>query len=226
MPAVRPKVGVGVFVTSPSKPRHVLLGERLGSHGANTFALPGGHLEFGESWHDCAAREVLEETGLVLRTPRCATVLNVVERATDYHYVVIFMAAEASTPTRSRQPRAREVRGLGLVPRDEKLPTPLFGPPRCARAGLRPVQMRTLLEPSEPLPPYVCVILHEEATGASCPSSGRTTPRRRASSRASAARARTGGRRGVRRPRVRRGARGRRRRRRPAAPSISTSTAR
>ena len=168
MPAVRPKVGVGVFVTTPSRPRHVLLGERLGSHGANTFALPGGHLEFGESWHDCAAREVLEETGLVLRTPRCATVLNVVERATDYHYVVIFMAAECvDVHPQPLNLEPEKCAGWGWYSWDEKLPTPLFGPLALAREqGFDPFEMcGTLLEPSEPLPPYVCVILHEEATG-------------------------------------------------------------
>ena len=57
----RPKVGVGVILLKEGK---VLLGERLSSHGAGTFALPGGHVEFGESFEDTARREVEEETGL------------------------------------------------------------------------------------------------------------------------------------------------------------------
>jgi len=42
------------------------MGKRINAHGSGTWALPGGHLEFGESIEECACREVLEETGLKL----------------------------------------------------------------------------------------------------------------------------------------------------------------
>lgn len=67
---------------------------RLGAHGKGEFALPGGHLEFGESWEDCAKREVEEETGLQLSNMRFETAVNSVFGDTA-HYVTIFMRGEA-----------------------------------------------------------------------------------------------------------------------------------
>lgn len=65
---VIPRVGVAVFVLNEKG--HILVGKRTGSHGAGTLALPGGHLELHESFHECAAREVFEETGLILESPQ------------------------------------------------------------------------------------------------------------------------------------------------------------
>jgi 8-oxo-dGTP diphosphatase len=43
----RPKVGIGVIVYRKGK---ILIGKRLSHHGAGTWEIPGGHLEFGESF--------------------------------------------------------------------------------------------------------------------------------------------------------------------------------
>jgi hypothetical protein len=56
-----PKVGVGVIIIKDNK---LLFHIRKGAHGENTYGLPGGHLEFKESWEECAQREVEEETGV------------------------------------------------------------------------------------------------------------------------------------------------------------------
>lgn len=84
------RVGVGVIVVRDGR---VLLGQRLGSHGAGTWALPGGNLEFGESAHDCAGRELFEETGLVALGFRHGqfTVDHFAEDAK--HYVTLFVEA-------------------------------------------------------------------------------------------------------------------------------------
>ncbi|KAL2061605.1 hypothetical protein VTL71DRAFT_6982 [Oculimacula yallundae] len=88
-------VGVGVFILqSPNEPSSnpsFLIGKRIGSHGAGTFALPGGHLEFGETVEECAAREVLEETGLRISKIRFLTATNDVMEREGKHYVTLFV---------------------------------------------------------------------------------------------------------------------------------------
>ena len=90
-------VGIGVFVTHPDRPGCVLLSRRKTSAGAGTWALPGGHLELGESFEQCAVREAREETGLELREVKVVAVNNAVDAPSKYHYVVFFLRGVASS---------------------------------------------------------------------------------------------------------------------------------
>lgn len=87
------RVGVGVIVTRDGR---LLVGERRGSHGAGSWALPGGHLEYGETIEACARREVFEETGLMVGELARASFTSDVFAQERRHYVTLFMQAEAA----------------------------------------------------------------------------------------------------------------------------------
>lgn len=97
-PPARPMVGVAVLLTCPAFPGSVLVGKRISSHGSGTIQLPGGHLEFGESWEDCGSRELLEETNLNIAKSdlKLAHVTNDVFKSENKHYITLFMQGVVS----------------------------------------------------------------------------------------------------------------------------------
>lgn len=58
------KVGVSVILIRNNN--EILIGKRKGSHGAGMFSVPGGHLEYGETFEECCSRELEEEIGVKL----------------------------------------------------------------------------------------------------------------------------------------------------------------
>ncbi|KAK5163876.1 uncharacterized protein LTR77_010270 [Saxophila tyrrhenica] len=86
------RVGVGVFVFKDHNDAHFVLGKRKASLGAGTYSLPGGHLEFGETFEQCAVREVKEETGLEIGEVRYLTTVETTWEEEGKQYVTIFMA--------------------------------------------------------------------------------------------------------------------------------------
>jgi 8-oxo-dGTP diphosphatase len=85
-----PKVGVGVMII---KNGQVLLGKRKNAHGEGEFSFPGGHLEYMESFEECAIRETKEECGLEIANIRFQLLANL-KIYTPKHYVHIGLMAD------------------------------------------------------------------------------------------------------------------------------------
>ncbi len=87
----RPIVGVGAVVLDGTG--HVLLARRAHAPLKGEWSLPGGGVELGETLEAAIAREVLEETGLVIDVGPVVEVLDRIDRAADgrvaYHFVII-----------------------------------------------------------------------------------------------------------------------------------------
>ncbi|AQM70865.1 Nucleoside triphosphatase NudI [Vibrio campbellii] len=117
------RVGVATIILRDGA---ILLGERIGSHGANTWATPGGHLELGESIEDCAKREVLEETGLIVDSIEKFTFTNDIFEKEGKHYVTLFVVASSASgePQVTEPDKCKQWKWCRL----DDLPEPLFLP--------------------------------------------------------------------------------------------------
>lgn len=82
-----PAVGVGCIVMREG--RVLLVRNNRGF-----WSTPGGHLDFGESPADCAARETFEETGVRVSNVEFVAITNDVFEDRGRHYVTIWMRGE------------------------------------------------------------------------------------------------------------------------------------
>src|SRR3989338_4122687 len=117
------RVGLAVFIKKANK---IAIGLRRGPHGGDTWGLPGGHLEYNESFTECARRETTEETGLEIDNIRFGHLTNDFFTETSKHYVTIFMVADYKNgELEVREPnKCKEWRWFGW----DELPSPLFLP--------------------------------------------------------------------------------------------------
>ena len=98
----KPKVGVAVLVL---KGEAVLVGKRRAGTGPGTWSVPGGLIDFGETFEECAARELREETGLTVRRSSFVTAASDVMPQYGDHSVTVWMyAAEWSGELRNASP--------------------------------------------------------------------------------------------------------------------------
>lgn len=91
----QPVVGVGAVVIKEGK---VLLVKRGIPPKEGFWAVPGGSLKLGETIQEGAEREILEETGVVIRAGKILYVFDMIERdeqgKTRFHFVVIDVEGE------------------------------------------------------------------------------------------------------------------------------------
>lgn len=86
----RPIVGVGAVVLDEHR---VVLVKRAHEPLKGHWSLPGGAVEIGETLKEAIAREVLEETGLIVEVGPIVDVIDRLRRdaegRVEYHYVLI-----------------------------------------------------------------------------------------------------------------------------------------
>lgn len=119
----RPQVGIGLMIVRENQ---IMLGRRIGSHGAGEYAGFGGHLEAGESFAECTLRELEEEGGtdLKIKDLRFLCVTNLLKYLPK-HYVDIGMVAEwESGEAQVMEPDKVESWEWYDI---DNLPSPLFG---------------------------------------------------------------------------------------------------
>ncbi|WP_240616104.1 nucleotide triphosphate diphosphatase NUDT15 [Photobacterium aquimaris] len=92
MSAVTPMVGIGIIIINQQG--QILIGKRKNSH-APYYSIPGGHMELGETFSQCAIREVEEETGLTIDEPQVIAVTNnlATYHESGKHYISVALLA-------------------------------------------------------------------------------------------------------------------------------------
>ena len=88
-----PFVGVGCIVVRSDG--HLLMVQNQ----RGFWSTPGGHLDFGESPADCAARETFEEAGVRVTGAEFVAITNDVLHDVGRHYITIWMRADVADAT-------------------------------------------------------------------------------------------------------------------------------
>jgi ADP-ribose pyrophosphatase len=76
----------------------VLLVQRANPPAQGRWAIPGGSVQLGETLQQAAEREIMEETGVVIRAEDPIMVFDVIERdnrgGIRFHYVIVDLSAQ------------------------------------------------------------------------------------------------------------------------------------
>jgi ADP-ribose pyrophosphatase len=110
----RPWVAVGAVVF---KDNRVLLVRRGQPPAQEQWAIPGGKVGLGETMQEAAEREILEETGIIIRARHPIYTFDLLEKASNgnirFHYVIVDLIADYVAGDIRAGDDAREARWVG-----------------------------------------------------------------------------------------------------------------
>jgi 8-oxo-dGTP diphosphatase len=128
--------GVGVMVINENK---VLLGLRNSDpakadsalHGEGNWTMPGGKMHFGDTFEQAAARELIEETGIVGNNFKVFSLSN--DKVPDAHFITIgLLCSDFSGEPKVMEPdEIVEWRWWEI----DKLPSNIFPPSKIMAAN-------------------------------------------------------------------------------------------
>jgi len=128
------RVGVGFGVMILNENHDVLLGKRHDDpekadselHGEGTWTMPGGKIEFGETFEGAATREVAEETSITIDAKDLELISLENDAVADAQFVTIgFLCTQFSGKPKVMEPdEITEWRWFSL----NSLPSPIFFP--------------------------------------------------------------------------------------------------
>src|SRR3989338_3561681 len=122
-------VGFGVMMMRNGK---ILLGKRHDDpekasselNGAGTLTMPGGKMDFGETFEEGAKREVLEETGIAINTLQVICINQDMVKTAHFVTIGLFSDDFSGEPQVMEPDEITEWRWFSI----DNLPTPMYFP--------------------------------------------------------------------------------------------------
>ncbi len=113
---MRPEIGIGaaIYRKNASQPGYdLLLVQRAHPPGRGLWALPGGHLSWGESLADALQREMAEELHITIDIGPLIYVGELL--GSDYHFVILDYAATVREGEPTPDSDAHDYRWINLA---------------------------------------------------------------------------------------------------------------
>jgi 8-oxo-dGTP diphosphatase len=116
------KINIGVVIIIKNDRGEILFCQRKKEFGFGEWELPGGHLEFQETFERCVERECMEELGIVVKASKLISVAPNMKYGN--HYVIFTFVTDAyEGQIKNKEPEIHsEIKWFS----EKELPKPLF----------------------------------------------------------------------------------------------------